>query len=226
MNKAGMARGNQTRQTNKELRRQRILDIARHHIANSGFDAFTIKDLAADAGVTVPTIHNLFGKKQDIFRELCSDLVERIDLAVGNPDISDPIEAINVFVDNLLAQYRTDEAFYRAAFLAGERTGLFEHDLPTGIYNKSLRIAKNLSQRAREGGFLEGRVDSDWLAEQLFNCQRLARQDWVAGYIDLDRYRVQVLIGMCLTYAADATPEFRERLLGEIAALAAASSAD
>jgi len=212
MSRAGIARGNKTRQTNKELRRQRILDLARAQIASKGFEAFTLKDLAAEAEVTVPTIHNLFGKKFDIFRELCTEMVWRIEQVLSSPEMSDPVEAIEAFVDNLLSLYRNDEAFYRAAFVAGERTGLFEHDLPTGIYNTSLKIAENLCRQAKENGFLQGRVDTSFLAEQLFGCQRLARQDWVGGYIDLNRYRSQVLIGMCLTYAADATPEFHERL--------------
>jgi len=219
MSKPGIARGNKTRQTNKELRRQRILEIARHQIASGGFEAFTLKDLAAEADVTVPTIHNLFGKKYDIFRELCTEMVVRIEQVLSSPDMSDPIEAIEAFVDSLLGLYRDDEAFYRAAFVAGERTGLFEHDLPTGIYNKSLKIAEKLCRQAKEDGFLQGRIDTVFLAEQLFACQRLARQDWVGGYIDLDRYRSQVLTGMCLTYAADATPEFHQRLCATIDAL-------
>ena len=206
------ARGSQTRQTNKELRRQRIMDVARNQIARDGFDAFTIRMLATEAGVTVPTVHNLFGKKHDIFEELCTEMVLRIDEVLSGPDLSDPIQAFEAFVDNLLALYREDEAFYRAAFTAGERIGLFGHEQPNGIYRKSLRVAKALCQRARADGYLEGRVHTDQMATQLFGCQRLARQDWVAGYIDLQRYRTQVLAGMCIAYAADATPEFRERL--------------
>ena len=53
-------------------------------------------------------------------------------------------------------------------------------------------------------------------AEQLFGCQRLARQDWVNGYISLEQYRRQVLAGMFMTYAADATPAFHRRLCEEI----------
>ena len=88
--------------------------------------------------------------------------------------------------------------------------------MPSGIFNKSLRIAEKLCLQAVDDGFLLGRIDSSWLAEQLFGCQRLARQDWVAGYIDLERYRNQVLIGMYVTYAADAAPEFHRRLLKRI----------
>ncbi len=88
-----------------------------------------------------------------------------------------------------------------------------------GIFRKSLGVAERLCIQARDNGYLEGRLDSRWLAEQLFNTQRMARQDWVSGYIGLERYRQQVLIGMLITYAADATPEFHQRILRKIAAL-------
>lgn len=213
------ARGNATRQANKELRRQRILDLARDMIANHGFEALTISDLAKQSGVSIPTIHNLFGKKHDIFEELCSEMVVRIEQVISQPEVKDPIDAAEIFIDNLLDLYRKDEAFYRAAFVAGERINLFEHQLPTGIFNKSLKIGRQICASAKENGYLKGEINSDWLAEQLFGCQRLARQDWVNGYIDLKRYRTQVLIGMYMTYAADASTEFRQRLLRQIAAL-------
>ena len=217
MKTEALARGNKTRQSNKEIRRQRILDIARNQIAEQGFEAFTIKNLASEAGVTIPTIHNLFGKKADIFEELCTEMVERTDQIIFSPDISNPIEAIVSFTDNLLALYKKDEAFYRAAFVAGERIGLFEHKSPKGLYQSSLRIAENLCQQARENGFLEGKVDTKQLAQHLFNCQRIARLDWVSRYITMQQYRKQVLIGMSLVYMADATPKFKKELAAFIA---------
>lgn len=212
MSQTGIARGNSTRQANKELRRQKILSVARDLIASKGFESFTLGELATLSGVSVPTIHNLFGKKHDVFEELCSEMVVRIDQVVSNPEIADPIAAAEAFIDNLLTLYNDDEAFYRAAFMAGDRTGLFEHQLPTGIFNKSLKIAQQICDEAHKNGYLLGKINSSWLAEQLFGCQRLARQDWVNGYIGLERYRTQVLIGMYMTYAADATPNFHKRL--------------
>jgi len=210
------ARGNTTRQANKALRKQRILDEARELIATEGFEAFTLSELAQRAGVSIPTIHNLFGKKQEVFEVLCGEMVVKVNEAVSDPDLTDPIEAVGVYIENLLGLYQADEAFYRASFVAGERTGLFEHQLPTGIFNRSLKIARQICQNGVGHGYLKGDVNTDWLAEQLFGCQRLARQDWVNGYIDLERYRAQVLIGMYITFAADATPAFRKRLLAGI----------
>ncbi len=214
-----VARGNVTRQANKKLRRQRILDIAKTLIASQGFEAFTLSQLAREAGVSTPTIHNLFGKKDDIFQELVSQMVDTIGLALSNPDMSDPIEGAEVFTDNLLQLYKQDEAFYRSAFMAADRTGLFDPELPSGIFHQSLQIAERLCTQALEDGFLQGNIETAKLAQQLFSCQRLARQDWVNGYIDLDRYRQQVVTGICITYAADATPDFHHRLRQKIQAL-------
>ena len=216
MSSPTLARGNVTRQANKKLRRQRILDIAKHLIASQGFEAFTLSQLAKEAGVSTPTIHNLFGKKDNIFQELVSQMVNTISLALSNPDMSDPIEGAEVFTDNLLRLYKQDEAFYRSAFMAADRTGLFDHKLPNGIFHQSLQIAERLCTEAKENGFLKGNIATGTLAEQLFACQRLARQDWVNGYIDLQRYRKQVLIGMYITYAADASPDFYKMLCNKI----------
>ncbi|MEP4148259.1 MAG: TetR/AcrR family transcriptional regulator [Halioglobus sp.] len=216
MNGNKTAPGHSTRQINKELRRQRILLAARDLIASQGFDAFTISELASMSGVSIPTVHNLFGKKQDIVQELFAELVARIDKVLAQPDHVDPVNSSEVLLDSLLALYRDDEAFYRAAFMAGERLGLFEHEMSSGIFRKSLQIAERLCIQACENGFLLGRLDSGWMAEQLFGSQRLARQDWVGGYITLERFRQQALVGMLMTYAADATPEFHSRICNKL----------
>ena len=210
------APGHTTRQANKLLRRQKILAVAKDLIASQGFEAFTISELATRSEVTIPTIHNLFGKKEDIVRELCEVLVTRINQVLAQPDLIDPVKSAEAFIDNLLALYREDEAFYRAAFMAAERSGLLEHEASNGIFSQSLHIAERLCIQARDNGFLQGRLDSRWMAEQLFGCQRLARQDWVNGYINLKRYRQQVLIGMLMSYCSDATPEFHQRICAKL----------
>lgn len=213
------APGYATRQANKALRRQKILDVARELIASRGFEAFTISELASRSGVSIPTVHNLFGKKNDLVLELFRDLVARIDEVLSEPDLADPISSTETFIDSLLALYSADESFYRAAFLGGERLGLFEHEMTDGIFRKSLEVAKRICARAKEEGYLEGKIATVRLAEQLFNTQRMARHDWVSGYIDLARYRQQVLTGMLITYASDATPAFRLQLNQRITAL-------
>ncbi|WOJ96969.1 TetR/AcrR family transcriptional regulator [Congregibacter brevis] len=215
-----VAKGQATRQANKERRKKKILSVARSLIADEGFDALTISQLAVRSGVTIPTVHNLFGKKNDIVLEMFRQLVHRVDSELAEPELIDPIAASEVLLDNLLALYGADEDFYRAAFMGGERLGLFEHELNDGVFRKSILVAEKLCDRARKGGYLHGRIDSRWLAQQLFGCQRLARQDWVNGYIDIQTYRQQALIGMLLTFAADATPDLHQRICEKVVLLA------
>lgn len=211
-----VARGSATRTANKIKRRENILRSARTILANQDYDAFTLNLLATEAEVTIPTIHNLIGKKSDILKELVEDMVVRIEDVLSFGDFSDPILASEAFIDNLISLYAQDEDFYKAAFVAGERAKLFEHELPSGIFNKALKLANQVCEQSAQEGYLLGNIHSSQLAEQLFANQRLARLDWIHGYIDLKTYRTQVLIGMFITMAADATPELHERLIEQL----------
>jgi len=120
-----IARGNIARQANKKLRRQRILDLAVHLIATDGIEGFTINRLAREAGVSTPTIHNLFGKKNDIIKELVSNLIQHMSgLTVQSPPI-DPIENAKFFLGNMITEFEKNTDFFRVALMSAEQLGLF-----------------------------------------------------------------------------------------------------
>ena len=52
--------------------------------------------------------------------------------------------------------------------------------------------------------------------EKVHDSNRLARIDWVLGYIDLNQFRHKAMKGILLVYASDASPEFHVRLSEEI----------
>ena len=113
MENSGIARGNIARQANKKLRRQRILDLAVRLIASDGIEGFTINRLAREARVSTPTIHNLFGKKNDIIKELVSNLIQHMGgLAVKSPPI-DPIENAKFFIGNIITEFEKNTDFLR-----------------------------------------------------------------------------------------------------------------
>ena len=144
------AKGQATRQANKERRREKILAEARSLIAEEGFDALTINQLAKRSGVTIPTVHNLLGKKNDIVLALFQGLVDSIDQVLAEPELADPIAASEAFLDSLLSLYGSDEVFYRAAFLGGERLECADkiagdtaaaHDAPSDRPRRCIRRA-------------------------------------------------------------------------------------
>jgi AcrR family transcriptional regulator len=197
-------------------RRQHILECASSIIANDGFEGITLGGLASEAKVTVPTIHNLIGKKSDIVEHLVQEMVRRTEQVLGKQSVNDPIEAVEGFVARLIAIVSSNPDLYKAAFIAGERQKLFEHAMSDSIFHGSLELAKQVVCSAIENGYLTGQIKADTLALQIFVSHRTARHDWMHGYTDLDAYRKQVLTGMFFTLAADASDHYREKILKKI----------
>lgn len=208
------ALGNVTRQANKKLRRERIFNIAKRLIAEQGLEDFTISELAEEAGVTTPTIHNLFGKKSDIIKELVSNLIEEMQSISLNPPI-DPIENTKFFVNNVADTFEKDINFYRAALMSAEHLRLFDPTIPDGPFQQAQQLATP-NKKWYERGLLLGNIQPSIIMEKVHNSNRLARIDWVLGYIDLNQFRHQVMRGILLVYAADASPELHVLLIEEI----------
>src|SRR6201995_4781603 len=78
------------RMTGRE-RREQLLDVGRALFAEKGFDAASIEEIAARAGVSKPVVYEHFGGKEGLYavvvdREM-SDLLDRLTqaLATGDP---------------------------------------------------------------------------------------------------------------------------------------------
>ncbi|MBX7482721.1 TetR/AcrR family transcriptional regulator [Qipengyuania qiaonensis] len=213
------ARGQATRLANKLQRRDHILGCAATMIAREGIDALTLARLAERADVTVPTVHNLLGRKSDLLETLVVERMRAVMDAGTDLDHTDPIATVESFATSLLALLASDEPLYRAAFIAGERIGFFEQKSASGIFARSVEEAIQVCRDAVDQGLLEGRIDPARLATRLFASQRLARQDWMNGYIQLAQYRIQMMGGMFITLCADAGPAFKDRLIARLDAL-------
>ncbi|MDB2380919.1 TetR family transcriptional regulator [Luminiphilus sp.] len=214
MNKPVRALGNVTRQANKKLRRESIFNIAKRLIATNGLDDFTISQLAREAGVTTPTIHNLFGKKSDIVKELVARLIEQMKWNTLDPP-SDPLENTKFFVGHMVMAFEQDENFYRAAFMAAEQVRLFDPKITDGLFQRAQRLAAP-RREWYERGLLLGNVEPKAIMRKVHNSNRLGRLDWAVGYIDLVQFRHQVSESILLAYACDASPELYVRLIEEI----------
>lgn len=218
-----IARGLATRTANKNKRRDHILSCAGEMISEVGLDGLTLANLAERAGVTIPTVHNLLGKKADLLAHLVTDCMERVMEAGTARDLTNPITAVETFASGLIGLLQTDEALFRGAFIAGERMKFFEHQSEEGIISRSIEESRLVCRQAVERRELEGRIDPSELGTRLFASQRLARQDWMNGYIDLSTYQRELMIGMFVTLCADAAPAFKDRLIDKISALKATS---
>lgn len=209
-----------TRAINMEKRRQRILSAARATLAREGVDGLTVRKLADEAGITVPTIYNLIGNKDDLLRRLLEELVSRAEQALLEVEEDDPIDATARVVGALATLFAEDEDFCRAALRAGQ--GLARSGSSNGslrIWQRSARIAKRICMDASEAGLLRGDCDPARIGERAYDSYRIAAIDWLDGVIDVAEFERNALIGFYLCLAADAVPRFRRALMSRIGEL-------
>lgn len=206
-----------TRVANMEKRRVRILASARETLSREGFEALTVRDLAKQAGVTVPTIYNLIGNKTAILRRLIEDMVLRCEDVLESSNAQDPLGMAESVVTSLAGLFVEDEDFCRAALLAGLHIAADDSDTtPSGLLERSAQIAMEICHEARAQGLLMGAIDTTTLGERAFDSYRIAVFDWLNGVIDTEGFQRNALIGFFVCLASDATPEFRDQLMSRI----------
>ena len=211
---------NTTRSINMQKRRERILAEARAVLSSKGFEALNLRDLADLAGVTVPTIYNLIGNKEEVLNALMlgtfddfeDELVKQLPCpAAGLPEL---------MADTLLGMIKGDQAFYRAAALANERAETTNKVAGGyGITRITIkRIFSDLCQTLLEEGLLKGDINQATLAEQMTNNHQVIMRDWARRIISLDEFRAQSLTGFYVTLAADAVATFHDELASRLRA--------
>ncbi len=210
-----------TRSINMQKRRERILAEARAILAEQGFEALNLRDLADISGVTVPTIYNLIGNKEQVLQALMlgsfEDFEEELEKRLPCPAIA----LAEVMGDTLEGLLRREEDFYRASALANERL----ESQPTEHGNDAIRrqtlrrYMSHLCQVLLDDGLLQGLISRELLVEQMVALHQVAFRDWAHRVIDLDQFRRSSLRGFYVTLAADATAEYRRHLVGALEAL-------
>ena len=94
----------------------RVLDAALQRFAEHGYDGTSIRDLASEAGLSVPGVYHHYRSKQDILLALMmavmDELLERSAAALASVG-DDPSEQFDVLVESLLRfhMFRRREAF-------------------------------------------------------------------------------------------------------------------
>ena len=124
-------------------RRDRLLAEARALFTVHGFEALNLRELARLAEVTVPTIYNLIGNKEEVLVALFAEVLTEIEARIRDRASGDALEragAVAVVSTDLFAE---DQNYYRSAFLAVEflnQSGA-HHDKVTQIYAWGERMA-------------------------------------------------------------------------------------
>ncbi len=205
----------------KEDRRLRILACARQLMGEGGFEGLSLRKLAAAAQVTVPTIYNLIGGKDQILFAFSGELIKGIERALEKIDEDRPLEKAEAVVIVATGEIEKDPDFHRAALLAGhyfDRSDI-AHQKWRALGRRAATMQENAARAAQKIGLMEGNISARLLGDQIFRNYQSASSDWAHRRISLEEFRHIALLGVYLYFSADATPEFRKVLAKKINAL-------
>ncbi len=185
-------------------RRELILEAARAVIEGEGYEGLSMRSLAAKSGVTVPTIYNLVGNKEDV---LFAAVAEQTDAFVASlertpHDVSAVMEAT---VRHLTRRPR----YYRS--LVVSLTNLEDNHRARRLVSRAVeRQLEVCIAELAENGALESWIDPRALTERLQAGLDAATLEWARGALTTAGYRAAALYAMALMMIGATRGEARE----------------
>ncbi|MEM7467216.1 MAG: TetR/AcrR family transcriptional regulator, partial [Pseudomonadota bacterium] len=211
------AKTTSVRERNMQKRRMRILNEARR-LLSDGFEALNVRELAHQAGVTVPTIYNLIGKKEDVLLALVDDVLNEIETRVYHSHEDEPLKMATNVVTESAKLFAEDENYYRSAFIAVEgldQSGL-HHAAVERVYAWAATMMKRGVDTCREAGLLRGKISSSDMSALMIRNYRISCRSWAFGHATIEEFCDQVVGDIYLILAADAVETFHAQLIRKL----------
>ncbi|MBA3499253.1 MAG: TetR/AcrR family transcriptional regulator [Myxococcota bacterium] len=178
----------------KAERRERIISAARELVTKHGYEGLTMRDLAAAARVSVPTLYNLFGSK---------DAILVAELGRTAVVIASRIQQHGTFFARGMAafeagmdQIEEQPAFFRAVmhmFLTSPESGDMRRRSEEGYI---AIMTANLRAAEQAGQFAEW-AEPEVVARHMYGLYVSIFLAWAADELDMKGFRNAALSGIC-----------------------------
>jgi AcrR family transcriptional regulator len=213
---AGQAAGG-LRERNKAKRRDAILDAALDLLDDPDGPPVTTERIAEVAEVSVATVYNLVGTREQLLVALVDRLIgDLLVKAEGAVALEDPLERIRSLIVASVAALTTRPVAYRRVFR--QLAAAANPDLHTRL-SPATAMAGEL-QRAQDAGVIRAGVNIEALALQSYLSYNGALLRWAAGALGDAAFRAAALHGLVVVLAASATNRVQPALLAELRTLA------
>src|SRR5215467_7700928 len=123
----------------EDQRREELIKATYYEVAEKGYSAVTLQDIAKRAGVSKGSTLYYFATKEDLFLGALEWMVEQVNIRHGEAiaKVEDPIEKVKALIGNILANAQESRQFFLAYsdFVSiGTRNKRF-HDLNAKFYD-------------------------------------------------------------------------------------------
>jgi AcrR family transcriptional regulator len=198
---------------NMDARRRRIMEAASHLLAAGGAHSLTLREVAARAAVTVPTIYNLIGDKAQLIGVLCADANEAFERTLNELPAQRGLARAQAAV----------RATLTLCLAAPDRFGAWLRALPEAPQANPLRrLAEILAaglHEAAQADDVHGRLQAMPLARHIARGVAEALVLWAKGALSPTQAEARVQYVLHVALMADATKQGRRTLLDRIRAV-------
>lgn len=198
------------REAAKEERRKRIAAAARAMIEERGEAGFSMRDLAASAGVSQATPYNLFGTKHEVLLQVFNDdlasFVEEFE-SIKSPDA---LERYFDFIKLSRTTLERSQPFYREIMQLISTHA--PSDLRSGLMQPRGEIYRRLTVKAIDDGYIRSDINPAICARIVEHIIGGSLQRWVSGEINMMFYEHEVSYGIALVLASVCVENHRSRL--------------
>jgi AcrR family transcriptional regulator len=179
------------RELAKEARRQAILAAAEALIRKTGSTDFSMRDLAARAGLSLVTTYNLIGSKSMVLYALLSLRADGLSAApASTPGTTDLVRVINANVHSAIRQFTGDPEFYRP--LMRFLLGVPEPVHRPAFMARAISYWRDVMAPLEEAGWLAAGVCANDLADVVHLVFTGALDMWIHEEYDEARFQQQL----------------------------------
>ena len=185
------------------------MDAAAALLTADGPSGLSMRRLAETADVSVNTIYNLIGSREDVVAALVDRVIDLIAPTVGDVDRDDPIDRCVAIITRSAATVIEQHNLTRP--LAQE---IFGHGGPGSEVSRRWGTAtlRQAIEDAVAVGELTDRVPPSALAETVYAVWANAALSWAHGVFNDDEFNVAALHALQLALFAVATDATRPRI--------------
>ena len=178
-------------------RRARIVAAAQGIIGERGYAALTMRDLARASRVTVPTIYNLIGSKEEVLVAAVADRTQHYVALLAASAQLPPCERVLAIVDAVVDEFLDAPHYYRAMLVL-----IYASPAAESLRVRTSREVQQPLARALEelaaAGELAGWANPHALANQIESLAQVASLRWATGAISDEEMRVSTTYATAL----------------------------
>jgi AcrR family transcriptional regulator len=192
-------------------RRERILAAAREIIATSGYPGLSMRDLARQSRVTVPTIYNLVGSKDEVLFAAVEEQTARFVAGIEEAQGASPVDHILAVHESCVRELLRLPRYYRSFLMllvTSEAAGRIRRRVAEALAGELARGIAALSRASALADWVEPNALGPLLQRNL----HVASLQWASGELADARLRPVALYGACCILAGVSVGANRDEL--------------